>query len=145
MGKNSELYERTCDALSLAYPPSAVLASEKGEKFYIPSVNVVVESFGYSLNKILGKNSKNIEKRIKNGADKLILKDNGWSLFGMYLDRLPNIFENSWKSNVGPIFRFSDWEKEEAIKNFSKYWNKKEKEQWKQIQKYMREFAKKNF
>jgi len=162
--KTLELYDRSCDALVLAYSPQIVLGRDKENTFYIPSSKEVGRAFGYSLRKILGKkeggshwtdsvywgaiaNLDKLEPRILEGTEKVLRGSKNTNSYfeGYYSSGILRNFGNLFIFGKGDLYRFLHGKRKPTLENFRAYWNEKEKGRWKDIHKFMREFTKKEF
>lgn len=156
--------DRACDALVLAYDPSKALTVYCGRNLYIPSGHDVEEAFGVSLRKIFGRqdgegchwadavkwptiaNRNKIEKRIHEDVWKVVSGDPDYqTIFDGYLSMSTGRFEHDWVYMKGDMWAFAPGKREEALNKFNRYWRSKEKEQWTQIHKFMREYTAKQY
>lgn len=161
--KHSELLDRTCEALVLAYQPNQVLARDYDRKFYIPSHASIEEAFGYSLRSVFGTkeggshwadgvrwntidNLDDLEERIKTGSMNVLGgHPDEQTRFESYLSGYSPYFEHEWIYLKGDFYRFRQGKRKEALQNFSEYWSEEEGKRWKQLHKFMREYTQKEF
>jgi hypothetical protein len=157
--KYCELCDRSCDALVLGYEPTNVLSG----RFYVPGVSNCEEGFGFALRKVFGeknglfhwadsvkwatvKDLNRLEPRILRGVQEVVSGDPDYQTeFDQYFSSLGRRFEHHWVFLKGDLYKFIDGEREKAVELFDGFWNETEKNRWREIHGFMREYTANEF
>ena len=155
--KELELKSRTIDALILGFNEPIKYDLK------IPDAYGIINSVGFAIDRLFGRKEPNLkhrklstlflrylgkdiielEKRVKEGLKKVLVMPGRENSFLQNTLLTEYKFGQEWFIGYGKLFRFREDEREIAERLVRDYFNEKEREDFRKLHKYMREYVSK--